>query len=487
MGRVAAVLLAVGLGLGTGGGVRGEDGVSLETRLERAFAGASQGPIHADLALALAEEAIATDPADGRYRYLKGVALHHALRFAEAAAEFAAAAGLGMEPGHAYLAGNGLEDWTRWCAAAPEVVPPMGARYPATGEVLVGVHHRGASDPARIATAMLPELVGHAQAVFGGVPARTAIVVVRSAPEADRIKERANLEFRGSGSGLRDDAGAFGSPMGCYVFENFPDPGVPRRLSEAAWRATLAHEFAHGVAARRRRGLPIPGGVDPWFEEGLATWFEQRVSGKSEAAILAELKAALAEAGGPPDPVIVKGLFQHHRERVNLNYLFAARMVARLERTRGAGVVARLSDALVQPVEADEAGDFDTVLAATAGIDEETLFQATEEELRAALGAEYPAPAPAPADPWATTVTGRAGGAAVRQVLLDQASVGGTYRDFLFALEAPDAAEDYGSLYEAGWGDPQEKGLATEAPAGYWVYAEPYWIIWAEGPAAEED
>ena len=59
-----------------------------------------------------------------------------------------------------------------------------------------------------------------------------------------------------------------------------------------------------------------------------------------------------------------------------------------------------------------------------------------------------------------------------------QASLGGKYANLISRLHCPEDEQTYGALHEYGhWGGGRWCG--AEAPAGYWVYAAPYWHIWS--------
>jgi hypothetical protein len=72
---------------------------------------------------------------------------------------------------------------------------------------------------------------------------------------------------------------------------------------------------------------------------------------------------------------------------------------------------------------------------------------------------------------------GRMGGVEAPRPLVERASFGGRYSDFLFAIPHPASAEEYGQVFDGGYFDPRAEG-APDLPAGYWVYYHPYWIIW---------
>ena len=59
-------------------------------------------------------------------------------------------------------------------------------------------------------------------------------------------------------------------------------------------------------------------------------------------------------------------------------------------------------------------------------------------------------------------------------------TVGGKYKSLLRRLHAPTDAEKYGQFNDFGHSDRKAYAGAENLPEGYWVYAAPYWYIWAE-------
>ena len=57
-------------------------------------------------------------------------------------------------------------------------------------------------------------------------------------------------------------------------------------------------------------------------------------------------------------------------------------------------------------------------------------------------------------------------------------SVNGRYETILKTFSVPADKDRYGDLYELGYRDKTSYGTNRNLPAGYWVYAYPYWYIW---------
>jgi hypothetical protein len=71
-----------------------------------------------------------------------------------------------------------------------------------------------------------------------------------------------------------------------------------------------------------------------------------------------------------------------------------------------------------------------------------------------------------------------------------RASFRGKYETILDTFSVPDDKDRYGDLYDLGYQDRTTYGTNRNLPAGYWVYAYPYWYIWEEmkgshGPGPE--
>ena len=76
---------------------------------------------------------------------------------------------------------------------------------------------------------------------------------------------------------------------------------------------------------------------------------------------------------------------------------------------------------------------------------------------------------------------GRVDPATVPQVIKLRAATGKTskYTNVRAAILQPEDAKEFTSFSEYGWREAMEdyEGMGP-MPSGYWVYAEPYWIIW---------
>ena len=59
-----------------------------------------------------------------------------------------------------------------------------------------------------------------------------------------------------------------------------------------------------------------------------------------------------------------------------------------------------------------------------------------------------------------------------------KASVKGKYETILKTFSTPADRDRYGDLYDLGYQDRTTYGTNRNLPAGYWVYAYPYWYIW---------
>jgi hypothetical protein len=59
-----------------------------------------------------------------------------------------------------------------------------------------------------------------------------------------------------------------------------------------------------------------------------------------------------------------------------------------------------------------------------------------------------------------------------------KASVKGKYDTILKTFSVPADRDRYGDLYDLGYQDTKTYGTSRNLPAGYWVYAYPYWYIW---------
>lgn len=59
-------------------------------------------------------------------------------------------------------------------------------------------------------------------------------------------------------------------------------------------------------------------------------------------------------------------------------------------------------------------------------------------------------------------------------------TVGGKYKSLLRRLHAPGDTEKYGQFNDYGHADTKSYAGSDNLPEGYWVYAAPYWYIWAE-------
>jgi hypothetical protein len=57
-------------------------------------------------------------------------------------------------------------------------------------------------------------------------------------------------------------------------------------------------------------------------------------------------------------------------------------------------------------------------------------------------------------------------------------SVNGKYSTILKTFSVPADSDRYGDLYELGYQDTNTYGANKNIPAGYWVYAYPYWYVW---------
>lgn len=451
--------------------------LALEKQLGWTIQGASQGYPQTALALPLADKLIAKRPKKAEYRFARGVTLHHMLRFEEASAEFKKATELGMQDENGWNAGNPLGDWKKWSANAARLVPPLRLRHPDNDGYLVGVRYFKASLLSRVAEKIVPDLVKLAQEILGKVHPYTSIFIVESVEAADEIHKETVIDLRADATGLRPDAGAFGNGWGCHIYENFPDKNTPVKWTEDQIRAVVAHELCHGIAGRNRLGRTCR--VPSWFEEGIAVYFDNAYLNVSEKDALARWLAAAKVAGGAPERDLVLGAFQNVSKSVGLNYCTALFMVRRLVALKGKDIIRKINDAIAVPYDSEDTSDFDEALQKQAGISADELYEATLKYLKEKLGKDYP-PEKKYSDPWKEDVKGRMGGATVKKIIVQEASVGGIYEDFLWATHAPEAEDDYGKLFEGGYIDPKEKGVKTDMPAGYWVYYAPYWIVFGK-------
>jgi hypothetical protein len=65
-----------------------------------------------------------------------------------------------------------------------------------------------------------------------------------------------------------------------------------------------------------------------------------------------------------------------------------------------------------------------------------------------------------------------------------KASVNGKYSDPFYVLKVPEDKKSYGDFYDWGyWGGGSWAGV-KDNPAGYWVFVEPYWIVFRSKGAA---
>ena len=65
-------------------------------------------------------------------------------------------------------------------------------------------------------------------------------------------------------------------------------------------------------------------------------------------------------------------------------------------------------------------------------------------------------------------------------VALQKATVNGKYRVLLRRIEVPQDAKTYGVFRDYGYFCGTAYAGYKQLPGGYWVYAYPYWFIWAE-------
>lgn len=91
------------------------------------------------------------------------------------------------------------------------------------------------------------------------------------------------------------------------------------------------------------------------------------------------------------------------------------------------------------------------------------------------------AKAPATSGDAAEQKPGRVDPSTVPQVVKLRAATGKTakYSNIRAAILQPEDAKEFTSFSEYGWREAMEEyeGMGP-MPAGYWVYAEPYWIVW---------
>lgn len=52
------------------------------------------------------------------------------------------------------------------------------------------------------------------------------------------------------------------------------------------------------------------------------------------------------------------------------------------------------------------------------------------------------------------------------------------YSNMLAAIQDPDDAKEFSKFSEYGWQPTKNYKTYGQVPAGYWVYVEPYWVIW---------
>jgi hypothetical protein len=66
----------------------------------------------------------------------------------------------------------------------------------------------------------------------------------------------------------------------------------------------------------------------------------------------------------------------------------------------------------------------------------------------------------------------------------EKARVGGKYQTLLAQIHVPDDVRGYSQFNDYGYSATPSYGGQANLPAGYWVYAYPYWHIWRDQPGA---
>ncbi|OHB77390.1 MAG: hypothetical protein A2Z34_11690 [Planctomycetes bacterium RBG_16_59_8] len=65
----------------------------------------------------------------------------------------------------------------------------------------------------------------------------------------------------------------------------------------------------------------------------------------------------------------------------------------------------------------------------------------------------------------------------IDQEIVEKAKVDGKYDELIYVLKVPEDKASYGEFKDWGhWGGGAWAGV-SDNPAGYWVYVEPYWLV----------